>query len=395
MILSGFRLVELATHIAGPGAAGILADWGAEVIKIEAPGGDPIRRLRPGPGHSSPVFEQDNRGKRSVVIDYRHADGLTVLRRLIGRADAFVTSLRPASMARANLDWATLHADYPSLVYASVTGYGLEGPDADKSAFDSTAFWCQSGLSDTMRPQGVEPHRWRAGFGDHVCAVATALGIVTALLNRTRTGRGSLVETSLLKAAIYAAAGDMADQLRTGHVAPTQLRGSPGAPPSNAYRTSDGLWISAHPVDPAQSWAEVFQAAGRPDLAADPRFITAKGRNAHARELERLLDDGFGAATGAEIGARLDRTSLVWSPIRTIAEAADDPATVAAGCFTLTDDGAGGAFRAPAPPVRFPEEQEQTKGAVPRVGEHADAVLVEAGYSLDEIARLRAKGAIS
>ncbi len=394
MVLSGFRLVELATHIAAPGAAGILADWGAEVIKIEPPGGDPIRRLRPGPGHSSPVFEHDNRGKRSVVIDYRRPDGLAALRRLIGRADVFVTSLRPKSLGRANLDWATLHAEYPNLVYASVTGYGLVGRDADKPAFDSTAFWCQTGISDAMRPQGVEPHRWRPGFGDHVCAIATALGIVTALLDRTRTGRGSLVETSLLKAAIYAAAGDMADQLRIGHIAATLSRGSAGSPPSNAYRAADGVWFSVHPVDPAHNWDEVFEAAGRLDLKGDSRFTTAQARNLNGRDLERLLDEGFGAATSAEIAARLDRTSLVWSLIRTIADAADDDATVAAGCFTLTDDGAGGAFRAPAAPVRFPQEQERTKGRVPRPGEHADEVLLEAGYTLEEITRLRANSAI-
>ena len=389
MILSGYSVVELATHIAGPGAAGIIADWGAEVIKVETPGGDPLRRVKPGPNGLGPMFEHENRGKRSVVLDYRKPEALGALRELIGRADVFITSVRPDSLARAGLDWASLQAVYPRLIYASVTGYGLEGPITARAAFDNTGFWARSGLAYANWPEGVDPFRFRSGMGDHHCAIATALGIVTALLDRTRTGRGRLVETSLLKSGVHAGAGDMADHLRLGVFAPTPLRGSPGAPLSNYFLTADRRWICLLPLDPVRSWPEIFSAAGRPELAADERFSTAEGRSANVRALEAALDEGFGAMSYAEAAERLEQTNLVWSLVQTPAETAEDPAAIAAGCFTRTDDGEGGTFRAPAAPVRFSGEEDQVKGPVPALGEHTDAVLAEIGYSPADIARLK------
>jgi crotonobetainyl-CoA:carnitine CoA-transferase CaiB-like acyl-CoA transferase len=233
-MLTGYRIIELGSHIAAPAAAGILSDWGAEVIKIEPRQGDPIRWQRPPaePNGSSPNFEFDNRGKRSISIDLRQAEARDILHRLIGAADVFISNLRPAPLARAGLDYLTLEALNPRLVYTSVTGFGLEGPAADLPAFDLTAFWARSGLSGQMWPPGTAPASWRPGVGDHICALTAALGTVTALLERVKTGRGRLVECSLLHAGTYVGGFDLAEQLRQGTTMPARRRDEETSRPS-------------------------------------------------------------------------------------------------------------------------------------------------------------------
>jgi crotonobetainyl-CoA:carnitine CoA-transferase CaiB-like acyl-CoA transferase len=393
-MLSAYRIVELASHIAGPAAAGVLADWGADVVKVESPAGDPIRWQRPGAaeGCSSPNFEFDNRGKRSVVIDYRQPEGREMLGRLLATADVFITNLRPGSLKRAGLDYETISAAHPRLVFTSVSGYGLRGEAADAPAFDITAFWSRSGLGGQMQPPGAQPQSWRPGVGDHITALAAALGTVTALLDRAATGKGRLVEASLLRAGTYAGGFDLAEQIRRGETFPARERLAPDAGVSSAFPVADGRWICLWAHDPARDWPKIYAAAGRADLAQDPRFLSAEGRATHGAELNRALDAGFAALTLAQAGERLTAAHIVWSPVLAAAEVADDPLAAAAGCLVEVEDGAGGRFRSPAPPVRLAGGDE-TKRPSPRVGEHTDAVLAELGYGPDDIAKARRAGA--
>lgn len=280
-MLEGLKIVEFATYIAAPGAAGVMADWGAEVIKIEPPGGDPMRRFFDTIGSeqgANPVFELDNRGKRSIVLDIRTPEGREAAVKLAREADVFLTNVRPGALKRARLDWESLSAENPRLIYCSLTGYGLEGPDADKPGMDVASFWSRAGVGAITAPKGVDPFPIRTGMGDHVCSLATISAVLAAVIERGRTGRGRLVETSLLRAGVYAIGSDMAIQLRFGKLASTRPREGAINPLANFFKTADERWICLLPRQGATDWPQIAAAAGRPDLVDDPRFASQIGR---------------------------------------------------------------------------------------------------------------------
>jgi crotonobetainyl-CoA:carnitine CoA-transferase CaiB-like acyl-CoA transferase len=395
-VLEGLKVVELATYIAAPGAGGIMADWGAEVIKIEAPSGDPMRSFFEGLSdgdHGNPVFELDNRGKRSIALDIAKPGAREVVHRLVMDADVFLTNVRPSALKRAGLDFETLSALNPRLVYASVTGYGLRGPEADRPGFDVTAFWSRSGVAALTAPKGTDPFTLRTGQGDHTTTLATVSAILAAIVERSRTGRGRLVETSLLRTGVYAIGSDMAIQLRLGKIASTRPREASINPLANYFRTGDGHWICHNPRGKARDWPDFAAAVGRPELAEDPRFARARDRRANCAELVAALDAAFAALTLAEAAERLDAVDLVWAPVQTLAQCAADPQAEAAGCFVETPNPAGGTWRAPAAPARFPGADDGPKGPAPGLGQHTRMVLGELGYASDEIEALLAEGA--
>ena len=217
--LDGVRVVELGVWVAGPGTAGLLADWGADVIKIEPFAGDPARGFGPMLGGSvedNPVFELDNRGKRSIVLDLSRPEGLDVARRLIARADVFATNIRASALERLGLGPESLTGEFERLIYAIVSGYGLDGADADRAAYDVAAYWARAGIADSLRtPDGPLPFQ-RAGMGDHTVAMTGAAMISAALFERERTGRGQVVSTSLLRQGVYTIGFDVNIARRCG-----------------------------------------------------------------------------------------------------------------------------------------------------------------------------------
>ncbi|MGH6999280.1 MAG: CaiB/BaiF CoA transferase family protein, partial [Phenylobacterium sp.] len=315
-MLNGFRVIELATYIAAPAAAGILADWGADVIKVEAPGGDPGRRNSGAlsPAGPNAVFEMDNRGKRGICLDISKPEGRKALLELIRSADAFVTNLRPSALRRAGLDWPALETVNPRLIYASVTGFGLAGADADRPGFDVAAFWARAGVAGLMVPKGEEPFPLRTGLGDHTCGLATALGVMTAAYERHTSGRGRLVETSLLRSGVYAVGGDLAIQLRYGRVASTKGRKQSPVPLINFFQSADGQWVCLMPRTRAD-WPKMAAAVGRPELAEDPRFLDDKLQRENVEALVTALDEAFAELTYQEMAERLTAADLVWSPV--------------------------------------------------------------------------------
>ncbi|MEM8636726.1 MAG: CoA transferase, partial [Pseudomonadota bacterium] len=199
-MLEGIRVIEYATYMAAPGAAGILCDWGADVIKVEPPGGDPIRGFFKTIGtdiEDNPVFDFDNRGKKSIILDTSTDEGRAVLKELASDADVFLTNVRPGGLERSGLDYESLASANPKLVYCSLTGYGLTGDDADKPGFDIASFWSRAGVAALTIPKGQEPFALRTAFGDHTTSMAAAAGICAALVEAGRTGKGRLVEASL------------------------------------------------------------------------------------------------------------------------------------------------------------------------------------------------------
>ena len=283
--LNGFRVVELAMWVAGPSAAGTLADWGADVIKIEPPQGDPQRHIFGALGHAVqtgvPPFEIDNRGKRSVVIDLGTPEGRERLDNILATADAFITNLRPAALERLALDHESVLGRFPRLVYGSLTGYGLDGPDRDRAGYDAGAFWARSGMAHTFAPPGELAPALRAGMGDHITGMTLAAGVLAKLLERERTNRGGLAATSLLRAGMYAIGWDFGVQLRFGRRERTRARHESRSPLTNSYLAADGkgFWLICLETD--RHWPNLIVALDRPDLAgrsAVRRRVVAAGQ---------------------------------------------------------------------------------------------------------------------
>lgn len=387
-MLRDLKVVELATYIAAPGAAGIMADWGAEVIKVESPEGDPMRRFFEtiGSDHAAnPIFELDNRGKRGIVLDIRAPGGAEALKRLVATADIFLTNVRPAALRRAGLDHETLRAAFPRLIYCSLTGYGLTGPDADKPGMDVAAFWSRAGVGALTAPKGAEPFPIRTGMGDHVTSLATVSAILAAVHERHRTGVGRLVETSLLRTGAYAIGSDLAIQLHFGKLASTRPRREAVQPLANFFQTKDGRWICLLARQGATDWPRIAAAVGRPELVDDPRFSGARARRENTAALVDILDAAFGAMDYATAAAALDAGDITWAPWQTPRDLVEDPQAHAAGCFVETLDGR----RSPAAPARFPGIEERPRAPAPSLGADTAAVLAELGYSPEEIEALR------
>ncbi len=396
MLLQGLKVVDFSAYIAGPGAAGILADWGASVIKVERPGGDNMRHIFQDLANdlgSNPTFDLDNRGTRGVVLDISTPAGRDALATLAAEADVFLTNVRPVSLKKNGLDDETLRKANPRLIYAVITGYGLEGPEAHLPGFDVTAFWARSGIGYMTAPKGAEPFLRTSGVGDHTTSLATVSAILAALYERERTGVGRLVQTSLLASGVYLMGSDMAVQLKFGRVASVRPRANPINALSNYFQSSEGRWFVHNPRGSGGGWEKFCEAAGRADLITDERFATGKARRQNAAQLSAELDAGFAALPFDEIARRLDAADLVWAPLQTPGEVAEDPQVAAAGAFVEVEDGQGGAYRSPAAPARFPGADATRLPRAPRLGEHTREVLAEIGYDDAHIEAMFADGA--
>ncbi len=392
MILSGVRVVELAAWVAGPAAAGVLADWGADVVKVEPASGDPQRgvfgSVGVGEQTSVPPFEIDNRGKRSVTLDLRSEAGREAMERLLAGADVFVTNMRVAALARLGLDHRSVRGRHPRLVYGIITGYGLEGPDAHRPGYDVGAFWARSSLASSVAPPGILPPAIRSGLGDHVTGMTLAGGICGALFDRERSGRGHLVSTSLLRAGVYSAAWDLGVLMRFGKLESTRHREASKTPLVNCYAAADGagFWLLGLEAD--RHWPGLAAAVEREDLLADERFSSARERVRHSAELIAELDVAFAGLPMAEWVTRFDAHDVWWAPINTARSVLEDPQVVASGAFVdMTPRDGEEPFRAVASPIDIDGEVQQP-GPVPTLGEHTEAVLAELGYTPAEIAAI-------
>ena len=376
--LNGVRVVELGVWVAGPACAGVLADWGAEVIKVEPPEGDPQRNIFGALGQSDqpavPPFEIDNRGKKSVVIDLREPAGLERMYELLSSADAFVTNVRLAALARLGLDPETVRAKFPKLVYGIVTGYGLTGPDAHRPGYDLGGYWARSGLAHTLVPPGANPPPNRSGQGDHVTAMSLVAGVSAALFDAQRTGNGRLVSTSLLRNGMYNIGWDIGIQLRFGKRESTKARENGRAPLMLNYFAGDGraFWLLALEGD--RHWPALVAAVDS-DALRVPQFETAKTRLANNTELIATLDELFAQRSFAEWTQRFDQHDVWWAPVNSIVDVIADPQARAAGGFVpMTPREGESPYEAVNNPVDF-DGYELKPGAVPRLGEHTDQVL--------------------
>ncbi|MBG53449.1 MAG: CoA transferase [Rhodobiaceae bacterium] len=399
-MLEGIRVIEMATYIAAPGAGGIMADWGADVVKVEPLSGCPMRHFLSNIAadglQGNPVFTIDNRGKKGVALDTSKPEGVAALKKLIRDADVFLTNVRPGGLERAGLDYESLKAINPKLIYASVTGYGLTGPDRDKPGFDVAAFYARSGIGRMATPKGQEPAPLRMANGDHTTAMATVAGILAALLERGKTGKGKLVEASLLRAGIYTGGSDMSIQLMFGKLATSKSRHEAIAPISNFFLTQDEHWIALVPRQGQPDWAGICRALDRPDLTDNPLFANPRARRENAAALVDIMDEIFASKPLAHWRERLDAEDQIWSPMQHPSEVVKDPQAIAAGAFVdIAGPDGTTAFKSPAGPIRFSDEDAGLVAPAPELGQHTEEVLRAAGLTDEEWQELKSIGAVA
>jgi crotonobetainyl-CoA:carnitine CoA-transferase CaiB-like acyl-CoA transferase len=380
--LEGIKVVELGVWVAGPAAGGILADWGADVIKIESPGGDPARKFGRMLGIEdgvSPPFEMDNRGKRSIVLDLSMDGGRATALELLGGADVFLTNVRPGALRRTGLDFETVAVCNPSLVYGLITGYGEAGPDADRAAYDVAAFWARAGLAHLLTRPGDTPPFQRGGMGDHTVGMTLAGAICAALVARAGTGKGQLVSTSLYRQGAYTVSFDLNTFLMTGQSIAIGQRETMGNPCMNNYVAGDGraFWIVGLEAD--RHWPALCRAVGRHEWLTDPRFATGRLRAANSVALIDELDKIF-AARPLDEWAKVFATEpdFFWSPINSIEDVVADEQFHAAGGVVYVPDGAAGGPMV-ATPADFHGTPWEPRSAAPRLGQHTERILAELG----------------
>ena len=383
--------------VAGPAAGGILADWGADVVKVEPIAGDPARMFQfilGGDMPTNPVFEMDNRGKRSIALDLTTQTGRQVLDELLAQADVFVTNVRLGGLERLGLDHLTLAGRHPRLVYASVTGYGMSGADADAGAFDVAGFWARSGIAHLLTPESGDPPFQRGGMGDHSTALAAAAGVCAALLARARTGEGQLVSTSLLRQGAYTISFDLSITLGWGLTLRIGARDNMGNPAMNNYTAADGrrFWLVG--LEPDRHWAPLARAVGRPDWLADERYATARARRHNAAALVDELDEIFATRPLDQWAeAFASEPELFWAPVQSPDDLLADPQFAAAGGMVEVPDGPTTSTMI-ATPVDFSGTQWAPRAMAPRLGEHTEEILRSLGRSDAEIESLETAGAV-
>jgi crotonobetainyl-CoA:carnitine CoA-transferase CaiB-like acyl-CoA transferase len=402
-VLKGVRVLEVAEHTFVPAASALLADWGAEVIKVEhVTRGDAMRGLASTgvfttAGDVHALMEHSNRGKKSLGLDLTSPDGLAVLHKLVATSDIFLTNKLPSVRTKLNLSVEQIRAHNPNIIYVRGTGQGERGPDADKGSYDSLSFWNRSGVAVALtRPEYNSPVGPPGpGFGDSLGAMTIAGGIMGALFHRERTGEATTVDVSLLASGMWAMGQAISLSL---------LMQQPWLPPPEDaprrnplvvnYITKDGRYLAFCCLQAGKYWAHLCQAIDRPDLVSDPRFASHDTLLAHSAEAIDILTVEFGARPLVEWRERLSDFDGQWTVIQDTLELVDDPQVVANGYIQECRTASGSPFHLASAPVQYNEEAP-VPGRAPEFNEHGDAILEELGIDWDTIVDLKVRGIVA
>ncbi len=397
-VLAGLKVIDCATYVAGPAAATILSDFGADVIKIERPpDGDLWRTFCSVPGYPSSDFTYTwlltSRNKRSIVLDLTKTAGREVLLKLVARADVFVTNFQRSLLSRFQLTWEDLRPVNPRLVYALLSGYGERGEDADSPAYDGLAYWARSGLMTSVTGADGTPAGARPAMGDHPTAATLFGAIMLGLYRRERTGQGSKVSTSLMAAGAWANSVDIQAKLCSAQFPKRKAGERPLNPLIAAYLSSDQHAMIIALLDPEREFSRLCVALGEPDLAASPLFASLQARKENASELHAILQSQFETRPLSHWREKFRTHDIKWSPLPTLDEAVRDPQMRDCGAIVNCDYPGHGVIETVDSPIFIAENEKRRPQAPPDYGAHTRAILMEAGCSAAEIERLIGSGA--
>ncbi|MEZ5743935.1 MAG: CoA transferase [Sphingomonadaceae bacterium] len=394
-VFEGVRVIELAQFVYVPGAGAMLADQGAEVIKVETIEGDPYRTLQAGGnrnlGNINLSMEQNNRSKKSIALDLKSEAGREALLRLVETADVFLTSLRPKAITALHLDVEDVRARNPKVIYVRGNGVGFRGEEADRPGYDASAFWARGGACHAFTRPGEAPASPRPAFGDHTGSIAIAYGIAAALFKRATTGEPSVVENSLLSTASWVLSGDLTLTQMPGYQ--THMPNRPMSPLMHAYTARDGKMMQLMVLNPQPRWAAVCAMLGLETLIEDPRFAAQKDRMENAAELIALMQEKFATRDYAEWKPRLDAIDIPWEPIATIEDVVADPQLRANAMMQTMAVGDQSVEIVSSPTAFDGAPIHGTPRASPELGAHTGELLRSAGYNDGAIAQLRESGA--
>ncbi|QQS15122.1 MAG: CoA transferase [Rhodospirillales bacterium] len=394
-MLAGLRVLDIASFIAAPATATVLGDFGADVVKVEPPDGDPHRLMSTGTG--MPVsdvnycWELDSRNKRSIALDLKNPAGRAALDRLIASADVLITNYPPPARERLRLRYADVAPLNARLVYASLSGYGEEGPDRDRPGYDVTTYFARSGIVETMRRADLPPSLTLPAQGDHPSAMTLFGAIMMALYARERSGVGGEVATSLLHNGVWSNGLLAQAALLGAYPEPRRGREFARNALANVYQARDGRWLSLVIVREDKLWGPLCRAVGLPALEGDPRFATKAARAAHPRELMALLDAAFAARDLDDWRRALTAADITFGTFARLQDLPDDPQLAASG--VVVETGRADLPRTIPNPIRAAMAPQVPAGPAPALGADTDAVLRDAGFDAAEIAELRRCGA--
>jgi len=393
-ILEGVKVVELGHWVAIPSACAILSDWGAEVIKIEDPGGgDALRGMRSLEGVTMEpvhfVWELCNRNKKSLAVDLRREEGREVVYRLVKEADVFLSNFQPAVLERFRMDYTSLSRINPGLVYGVLTGYGRAGPDREKPGYDYSAFWARSGIMDKIGEPESPPPPQRPGLGDNTTAMLVAGAVAAALFHKQRTGKGQELHFSLFNTAVWALSIDIQVALAKGVEIPKTDRRRVKNPLWNTYRTGDGRWLQFVMIQSDRFWPRFCRAIGKPELENDPRFNSQEARERNCEELISIISRVIQSRTLEEWERILTEHELIFSRVQSVSEVIADPQARENEFFAEVEHPVTGRLRLVASPVKFSQNPPQVRSRAPELGEHTEEILLGLGYSWEDIARLK------
>ena len=394
-LLRGLKVVEMATWLFAPMSACLLGELGADVIKVEAHGGDPMRglvhRVR---DHVDWVYELANRNKRSVALDVRSPGGGEVMRRLLADADIFIVNLRRGGLERLGIDYESLRESHPRLIYAHATGYGTEGPDINRPAFDELAYWARGGFMSILGAPGNDPVRLVGAMGDLPSAMNITAAIFAALYQRELTGEGQFLTCSLYGGGIWANGFAVQGALATGQNFPRGDRYSSFNSLYNSYRAADDKWLQLAMIQEERFWAPFAEAIDLPILTEDARFAVTANRRRHTREAVELIEQRIAEEPRDHWAAIFDALDFPWAPAADELEISQDPQAAANGYVGVMEHRSGIEFKVLGAPFKLDQAPMTNYSSAAELGEHTELVLEELGYDWDAIAALKQAGAI-
>jgi crotonobetainyl-CoA:carnitine CoA-transferase CaiB-like acyl-CoA transferase len=394
-LLEGLKVIDMGHLAAIPAAAVTLADWGADVIKVEPLSGEMARGTTRTVGVAGVDWgvQLMNRNKKSLALDLKKEVARNILYRLVERSDIFMSNYESSALRKLKVDYATLSKFNPRLIYASVTAYGTEGPDRDERGLDYSAAWARGGMQYIIGELGLPPRPQRPAMMDRVTAAHVVSGILAALIHRDKTGQGQELEVSLFHTGVWTLSSDIQAAL-VGSPLPQHQHANASNPLANFYRTKDDRWFMMVMIQSDLFWPDFCRVIERHDLEHDPRFNTLNARALNCEELIRIIDEIFATKTMAEWDKRLREHHCMYSRVQTPLEVTTDPQALANGFFAEIDNPNGGKMTLVTTPVRFFQDPASVRTPAPEVGQHTEEILLDMGYTWDDIARFKEQKSI-